>query len=66
MPKVAIDNSLLRKAHRLSGLRTWSETINAALVEYIRYQQLKIFDLAGTVDYDPGYNYKKQRRRSSR
>ncbi|HEV8377396.1 MAG TPA: type II toxin-antitoxin system VapB family antitoxin [Tepidisphaeraceae bacterium] len=58
-----IDNRLLSKAQKMGGLRTKRETVNNALKEYIqRREQLKIFELAGTVDYDPDYDYKKQRR----
>jgi hypothetical protein len=62
-----IDPELLRKAKRLGGFRTRAEAINAVLAESIKHrQQLKILALAGTIDYDPDYNYKRQRRRSSR
>jgi len=58
-----IDTRLLSRAQKVGGLRTKRETVNNALREYIqRREQLKIFQLAGTVDYDPGYDYKKQRR----
>jgi Arc/MetJ family transcription regulator len=58
-----IDTHLLSKAQKIGGLRTKRETVNNALKEYIqRREQMKIFQLAGTVDYDPGYDYKKQRR----
>ncbi len=58
-----IDPRLLTKAQKIGGLRTKRETVNSALKEYIqRREQLKIFQLAGTVDYDPAYDYKKQRR----
>ena len=58
-----IDPELLRKAKQLGGFRTRTETINAALAEYIKHrEQLKIFTLAGAIDYDPKYNYKQQRR----
>ena len=58
-----IDNRLLTKAQKIGGLRTKRETVNSALKEYIqRREQLKILKLEGTVDYDPEYDYKKQRR----
>jgi hypothetical protein len=58
-----IDAELLRRARRLGGFRTNAQAINAALEEYVRRrEQLKIFELAGTVDYDPEYDYKRQRR----
>jgi len=58
-----IDPRLLTKAQKIGGLRTKRETVNSALKEYIqRREQMRIFELAGTVDYDPKYDYKKQRR----
>ena len=39
-------------------------TVTEALQEYIgRRKQARIADLFGTIDYDPKYDYKKQRRR---
>ena len=61
---VQIDIKLLDKAHCLSGLPTTRETVHAALEEFIRVrEQLKILDLAGTIDYDPEYDYKHGRRK---
>jgi Arc/MetJ family transcription regulator len=58
-----IDTRLLTKAQKIGGLRTKRETVNNALKEYIQHrEQLRILELAGTVDYDPKYDYKKQRR----
>ncbi len=59
-----IDDKLLLQAQKLGGHRTKRATVNEALAEYVRRrQQLKIFEIAGTIDYDPKYNYKKQRSR---
>jgi Arc/MetJ family transcription regulator len=58
-----IDQRLLTKAQKVGGHRTKKETVNTALEEYIRHrEQLRIFQLAGTIDYDPAYSYKKQRK----
>jgi len=58
-----IDSELLKMAKRLGGFRTNAQAINAALEEYVRRrEQLRIFELAGTVDYHPDYDYKRQRR----
>jgi len=39
--------------------------VTKALLEYIDHlEQEKILRMFGTVDYDPGYDYKDQRRRS--
>jgi hypothetical protein len=61
---LALDDRLLEEALRVGGRRTKKETVTEALVEFIqRRKQTRIRDLFGTVDYDPKYDYKKQRRR---
>jgi Arc/MetJ family transcription regulator len=60
-----IDDKLLVKAQRVGGHRTKKETVNAALEEYIqRREQARIIEAFGTVDFDPTYDYKKQRKRA--
>ena len=45
--------------------RRKKRTGTQALQEYVqRRKQAKIFDLFGKVDFDPKYDYKRQRRRS--
>jgi len=62
---LAIDDRLLEEAQRIGGQRTKKATVTEALEEYIqRRKQVKILKLFGTVDFDPTYDYKKQRRRS--
>lgn len=62
---LAIDDRLLDKALRIGGHRTKKDTVTEALVEYIRRrEQTKVVDLFGKVEFDPKYDYKKQRRRS--
>jgi Arc/MetJ family transcription regulator len=62
---LAIDDKLLEEAQRVGGHPTKKATVTEALEEYIqRRQQAKIVKLFGTVDFDPAYHYKKQRRRS--
>jgi hypothetical protein len=59
-----IDARLLNEALKVGGHRTKKETVNEALKEYIRYRkQLGAIDLFGKIDFDPKYDYKKQRRR---
>lgn len=61
---LAIDEELLSEALRVGGHRTKKATVNEALKEYIqRRKQVKVIDLFGKVDFDPEYDYKKQRRR---
>jgi len=65
MATLAIDDRLLKEAQRLGGKRTEKATVTEALQEYIQHRkQAKILELFGTVDFDPKYDYKKQRRKS--
>jgi len=59
-----VDDKLIIRAVRLGGHRTKKEAVTQALVDYVNHlEQDKILSLFGTVDYDPGYDYKKQRKR---
>ena len=60
-----IDDKLILKAVRLGGHKTKKAAVSQALVEYVQHlEQEKILSMFGTVEYDPEYDYKKQRRRS--
>ena len=62
---LAIDDRLLEEAQRIGGHRTKKATVTEALEEYIqRRKQVRILELFGKVEFDPSYNYKKQRGRS--
>ena len=59
-----LDPALIDEAVAVGGARTKKEAVTAALREYIaRRRQARIAGLFGTVDFDPKYDYKKQRRR---
>jgi len=61
---LAIDDRLIAEAQKLGQHRTKKETVNAALDEYVRRRkQLEILSLAGTIEYDDDYDYKRERRR---
>jgi len=61
---LALDDKLLEEALKIGGRATKKETVTEALEEYIRRRkQARVADLFGTIDFDPGYDYKKQRRR---
>ena len=61
---LALDDKLLEEALRVGGQATKKATVTEALQEYIgRRKQARVVDLFGTIDYDPAYDYKKQRRR---
>ena len=62
---VQIDPDLIRDALLLGGKRTKREVIEEALQQYVlRRKQQQFLRLFGTVDYDPAYDYKKQRARA--
>ena len=61
---LAIDTALLGEAREIARLRTKRETVNLALREFVdRRKQLAITELFGALDLDPGYDYKKARKR---
>ena len=61
---LALDDTLLEEALKIGGRATKKETVTEALEEYIRRRkQARIVDLFGSIDVDPAYDYKKQRRR---
>ncbi|MGE0363838.1 MAG: type II toxin-antitoxin system VapB family antitoxin [Vicinamibacterales bacterium] len=61
---LALDDALLEEALRIGGKTTKKDTVTEALQEYInRRKQARVADLFGTIDYDPKYDYKKQRRK---
>ncbi len=64
---LAIDDKLIEEARKMGNHRTKKDAVNAALAEYVRYRrQLKILDAFGTVDFDPNYDYKRERYRKRR
>ena len=61
---LAIDDRLIEQARRIGQHKTKKEAVTAALSEYIAHRkQLKILSLFGTVDFDPDYDYKAERRK---
>lgn len=59
---LAIDQKLLEQALKLGGKKTKKDTVNEALTEYVqRRKQKKIISLFGKVEYEPDYDYKKER-----
>lgn len=61
---LAIDDKLILLAQRLGEHRTKKAAVTEALKEYVQHKkQIKILNLFGRMDYDPTYDYKKQRRR---
>ena len=62
LTNLAIDERLVEEARKLGQHRTKREAVSAALSEYIRgRKQLKVLALFGTINYDPAYDYKRER-----
>ena len=60
---LVIDDQLLEEAQRMGNHKTKGETVSAALSEYIaRRKQLEVLEHFGTVDFDPEYDYKRERK----
>jgi hypothetical protein len=61
---LALDDHLIEEARAIGGHKTKKDAVNAALAEYVqRRKQMGIIKLFGTIDYDPRYDYKAERRR---
>ena len=62
---LALDDRLIEAARRAGRHKTKKEAVTAALAEYVKYRkQLRILKAFGTVDFDPAYDYKAERRRT--
>jgi hypothetical protein len=58
-----LDDRLIEEARELGGHRTKREAVTAALDEYIRRKkQQDILAHFGSVDFDPDYDYKRERK----
>jgi len=61
---LALDDRLIEEARQIGGHKTKKEAVTAALEQYVkRSKQRQIVSLFGTVDWDPAYDYKAERRR---
>ena len=59
---LAIDDDLLSEAKKVGGHRTKREAVNTALREYVRRRrQLRVLEAFGTIDFDPAWDYKRER-----
>ncbi|MGM0654129.1 MAG: type II toxin-antitoxin system VapB family antitoxin [Thermodesulfobacteriota bacterium] len=59
---LAIDDKLIQEALIIGQHKTKKAVVTEALQEYIqRRKQLEIIKMFGSIDYDPDYDYKKQR-----
>ena len=63
--KLALDPRLLDEALAISGERTKKAAVTKALQEFIaRRRQVKLLDLMGKLEWDSGFDYKKERSRA--
>ena len=61
---LALDDGLILEAQAVGRHKTKKEAVTTALREYVaRRKQLGVLKLAGTIEFDPAYQYKKARRR---
>lgn len=62
---LALDPRLLDEALAISGERTKKAAVTKALQEFIaRRRQVKLLDLMGKLEWDSGFDYKKERSRA--
>ena len=58
-----LDDNLIEEARKLGGHKSKKAAVTAALDAYIRrHKQTEVIRLFGTIDYDPSYNYKAERK----
>jgi Arc/MetJ family transcription regulator len=61
---LAIDDRLIEEARRIGNHKTKKEAVTTALSEYVAHRKrLEILSSFGTIDFDPRYNYKAERKR---
>lgn len=61
---LALDDRLIEEARRIGRHKTKKDAVTSALTEYVRRRKrLRILDQFGTVEYDPEYDYKAERRK---
>ena len=61
---LALDPDLLAKAFSVSGEKTKKAAVTRALEEFIaRREQRRLVELFGSLDWDPGFDYKRERSR---
>jgi hypothetical protein len=61
---LAIDDKLIEEARLIGKHATKKGVVTEALLEYIqRRKQIEILDLFHSVEYDPDYDYKEQRKK---
>jgi hypothetical protein len=60
---LAIDEKLLEEAQKIGKHKTKKNAVNQALREYImKRKQKDILSIFGKIDFEPSYDYKKERK----
>ncbi|WP_263079844.1 type II toxin-antitoxin system VapB family antitoxin [Endozoicomonas sp. Mp262] len=60
---LAIDDQLIAQVQKIGGYKTKREAVNEALAEFIKHRkQLELIQSFGEINYEPDYDYKKDRR----
>jgi Arc/MetJ family transcription regulator len=63
---LSIDPALIERALEVSGERTKKAAVTLALEEFIaRRRQRGLLKLMGTLEWDPGYDHKRERQRAA-
>jgi hypothetical protein len=58
-----LDDKLIKSARKLGGHKTRREAVTRALQKYVQWlKQQAIVSEFGKIEYDPKYNFKKQRK----
>ena len=61
---LAIDDKLIEEARKVGNHKTKKDAVTAALSEYVAHRKrLKIISIFGTIDFDPNYDYKAERKK---
>ena len=61
---LALDDALIEEARRVGKHKTKKEAVTAALDEYVRRRkQVRVLEAFGSFEFDPGYDYKAERRK---
>jgi Arc/MetJ family transcription regulator len=64
---LALDDKLIEAALKAGKHKTKKEAVTAALTEYVRLKgRLRMLELEGTIDFEPGWDHKAARRRDAK
>jgi hypothetical protein len=60
---LALDDRLIQEAQTIGGHKSKKSAVTTALEEYVqRHKQAQIIKLFGTIDFDPKWDYKAERK----